>query len=147
MRHTHVWPSDTHTTQKTHQKEVDDIICDGCNCWWCNSEPMLSEACPLQKHSSHYNKIKDNLEEARILPHCFKNVLKPGKMICGTVFSIPPFCSSAPFCILTSTAGSLETLRGGIPWGGIPLSIRHWFSIPVWMMHDCCAQIFVYKVW
>lgn len=58
---------------------------------------MLSEACPLQKHSSHYNKIKGNLEEARIPPRGFKNVLQPEKMNCGIVFSIPPFRVGAPF--------------------------------------------------
>ncbi|KAK1903860.1 Gamma-aminobutyric acid receptor subunit beta-2 [Dissostichus eleginoides] len=32
-----------------------------------------TQACPLQKHSSHYNKIKGNLEEARIPSRGFKN--------------------------------------------------------------------------
>lgn len=63
---------------------------------------MLSEACPLQKHSSHYNEIKGNLEEAASLlisPRSFKNIPKPGKMSGGIVFSIPPFCSGALFAL------------------------------------------------
>lgn len=54
---------------------------------------MFSEACPLQKNSSHYNQIKGSLEEARFPPRGFRNVLQPEKMNCEIVFSISPFRS------------------------------------------------------
>lgn len=100
--HTHTryaWRPHTRTNQETHQKDVDDIIYDGFNWWWCNSEPTLSEACPLQKHSSHYNNIKGNLEEAASLLEASKmywNLKKKKKKNCRLVFSIPHFCFGAP---------------------------------------------------
>lgn len=102
--HTHTryaWRPHTRTNQETHQKDVDDIIYDGFNWWWCNSEPTLSETCPLQKHSSHYNNIKGNLEEAASLLEGSKmywnlKKKKKKKKTCGLVFSTPHFCFGAP---------------------------------------------------
>lgn len=107
------------TNQETHQKDVDDIIYDGCNWWWCNSEPMLSEACPLQKHSSHYNKIKDCLEgglhSSSLLQKIRSNLRK---WIVGSVLSVPPFCTLV-FPLLShmwATADPLEPLQGRWGW-------------------------------
>lgn len=105
---------------------------------------MLSEACPLQKHSSHYNKIKGNLEEARIPPRSFKNVLKPEKMNCGIVFSIPPF--SAPALPLHSHI-LLQVPLKTVPANGPPQHPWVWMTLMfyIFRVDDCWAQVFVCK--
>lgn len=99
---------------------------------------MLSEACPLQKHSSHYNKIKGNLEEVRIPPYGFKNVLKPEKMNCWIVFSIPPCCFGTPVLPLHFQIYCRSSEKSGIIPMGVPdinfLFLYGWFMV-VW--HRC----------
>lgn len=121
---------------------MDDIIYDGCNWWWCNSEPMLSEACPLQKHSSHYNKIKGNLEEVRIPPCGFKNVLKPEKMNCGIVFSIPPRCFGTlvlplHFQIYGRSSESIVGKSGIIPMGVHDINFLFLYRWCMVVWHRC----------